>query len=252
MLEQLIAACGAAIDAYGGTAGGLFVAGLVGGFLHCNMRCGVFVLGAMAARGRADASNLGSPSCQTCHDGSLNKSPVLNRLAGAALLPYHAGRILTYMLLAAVAASAGQFFVGPLQSPVWAASFLALAGFLFMAAAFGRSLWVPAGLRMKMDVWVSRVSRIGLFPMGMLLGVLPCALSAGAIIAAASTGDPLEAAVAMLAFGLATFLALFLPAYVAQGLLMKARFPAGSMNFILSINAVLLFAQAGRLMLAGG
>ena len=67
--------------------GALFLAGLAGGVSHCAAMCGPFVLaqaGAVASAG----------------------GPVLARLAGAALLPYQAGRLLGYSALGGLAGGA--------------------------------------------------------------------------------------------------------------------------------------------------
>ena len=76
-------------DGLAAVAAALFLAGLAGGATHCAGMCGPFVLAQVAAR--ADRANTGG---------------ALRRLGGAALLPYHAGRLLGYALLGAVAGGA--------------------------------------------------------------------------------------------------------------------------------------------------
>src|SRR5262245_38327356 len=71
----------------------LFLAGLVGSLTHCTLMCGPFVLAQVAGRLEAGAAAGGE----------------LVRLAGAALVPYHLGRMTTYSVLGGVAgAIAGQ------------------------------------------------------------------------------------------------------------------------------------------------
>jgi sulfite exporter TauE/SafE len=62
---------------------GLLTAGLATGFTHCAAMCGPFVL---AQTGPIE-----------------HGAPRMTRLARAALLPYHAGRVVTYTLLGALA-----------------------------------------------------------------------------------------------------------------------------------------------------
>src|SRR5689334_8676617 len=66
--------------------GAMFLAGLGGGVTHCSTMCAPFVL-AQAAAGAESGAGGG----------------VLRRLSGAALLPYHFGRMLGYGALGALA-----------------------------------------------------------------------------------------------------------------------------------------------------
>ena len=76
---------------------GLFLAGLTGGALHCGPMCGPFVLGQTADRLAA------VPAAGLCE---------MARLRAGLLLPYHAGRMMTYATLGAVAARAGRSIGG--------------------------------------------------------------------------------------------------------------------------------------------
>src|SRR3990170_584399 len=95
--------------------GALFAAGLVGGIGHCAGMCGPFVLAQAEARLAAvPAARLGE----------------LHRVAGAALLPYHLGRLTTYAGLGGAAALlAGQ--ATELTGPRWLSAALLLAAALF-------------------------------------------------------------------------------------------------------------------------
>ncbi|HJS32306.1 MAG TPA: sulfite exporter TauE/SafE family protein, partial [Alphaproteobacteria bacterium] len=66
----------------------LLVAGLIGGFAHCAGMCGPFVLG------QVTAGLSGAPE---------RAERVFGRMAGAALIPYHLGRLTTYSALGAAA-----------------------------------------------------------------------------------------------------------------------------------------------------
>jgi hypothetical protein len=89
----------------------LFLAGLTGGFMHCVLMCGPFVLAAQKNQ--------------------------LGRVASVLLLPYHLGRLVTYSLLGVLANFFlnAAFFASPLRDLV-SAVFLGLAGLLFLAQAF--------------------------------------------------------------------------------------------------------------------
>src|SRR5262245_24023251 len=100
----------------------LFLSGLAGGFAHCAGMCGPFVLAQAAARaGRDEAYG------------------TLQRLAGAALAPYHLGRATTYAALGALAGGLAGAVAG-LPALRWLpAVMLALASGFFLAQAFGRA-----------------------------------------------------------------------------------------------------------------
>ena len=107
LLAAGLSRCEAAITGHGGPMASLFLAGLVGGFGHCAGMCGPFVLAQGLAR--------------------LEKVPAsamseLTRLAGAALVPYHAGRATSYAPLgglgAALAGGAAALTGARMLSPV--------------------------------------------------------------------------------------------------------------------------------------
>src|SRR5262245_65780474 len=83
-LSLVLAHCSAVAVGHGPLLVSMFLAGLIGSASHCAPMCGPFVL------------------AQTGE--TMARLPVgsgeLRRLAGAALAPYHAGRAITYILLA--------------------------------------------------------------------------------------------------------------------------------------------------------
>lgn len=186
----------------------MFLAGLIGSASHCAPMCGPFVL---AQTGETMARlQIGSGE--------------LRRLAGAALLPYHAGRAITYILLAVVLSLPLQLVSQLPQLRFIPAVALLLGALLFLALGF-------RGLRGSLESGLlgagigSSLGRIArpLFArpwgwrgvsLGMLLGFLPCGLLYAAIGAAAATSDPLAAAMSMAAFTLGTFPILWLVGYV--------------------------------------
>lgn len=191
-------------------AGALFLAGLVGGATHCAGMCGPFVLAQVAAG--ADGTKGGG---------------TLRRLGGAALVPYHAGRLLGYALLGSLAGgTAGLLAEATGWRPLLAAP-MGLAAVLMLsqgAARLGVRLPSP-GMRLSgllaegvvrglRPLLTARAGWRGSLLLGFLLSGLPCGLLYGALVAAAASGSALAGALAMAAFTLGT-----VPALVGVGLL---------------------------------
>lgn len=118
-------------------------------------------------------------------------------------LAYNAGRILTYMLLGALAGAAG----GALG--------LAgrLAGFANAARIIAGAGMILAGLLIAGVFPAERLVRIGpvrqplsgsKFRLGLALGFLPCGLVYAALLKSMETGTAMAGALTMLAFGLGT------------------------------------------------
>jgi uncharacterized protein len=200
-LSWALAHCKAIAIDHGPLLLSMFLAGLIGSASHCAPMCGPFVL---AQTGEAMARlQVGSGE--------------LRRLAGAALLPYHTGRAVTYVLLAVLLSL-------PLQLSFIPAIALLLGALLFLVLAF-------RGLRGSLESGLFGASigtKLGgiarpLFAkpwgwrgvgLGMVLGFLPCGLLYAAIGAAAATSNPLAAAMSMAAFTLGTFPVLWLVGYL--------------------------------------
>jgi sulfite exporter TauE/SafE len=216
LLELGLAHCADAFRQDGGLMATLFMAGLVGGTTHCAGMCGPFVLAQVAARlERVPAARMGE----------------MTRLAGAAVLPYHAGRATTYAILGAAGATVAGM-LSTLPALRWlSALLLALAALAFLGGALGRlAAWLPvaaadpgqasragsrrlgAGALARWSRWVSTVARpffgspVGWrgYALGLLLGFIPCGLLYGAVAVAAASGDPLSGGLGMLAFSAGT------------------------------------------------
>ncbi len=174
----------------------LFATGVWGGFTHCAGMCGPFVL--------------------TQVDQVLGQSASgrWGRLQGAALFPYHLGRITTYAALGAVLGSLGGLLVEVTGLRWMAAGFLLLAAALFAAQAGGlpllRNLNPPPFLGRLVGQLALRASGWRHYVMGLALGFLPCGLLYGALTAAAAGGSAASGALAMAAFGLGTVPALIM------------------------------------------
>ena len=138
-------------------------------------------------------------------------------------LLYHAGRICTYTLLGLLVGLAARAGMVDELRPV--VRWLFLAANLFVAAI---GLFTALGVR-ALDIstldgsgWGflrGQLSRLGrsssvsaVLPTGLLMGLLPCGLVYGVLIAAATSGSPLKGGSMMLAFGCGT-----LPALLAYG-----------------------------------
>lgn len=173
-------------------AGALFLAGLAGGVTHCAGMCAPFVL-AQAGQGAG--------------------GPMLSRLMGAMLLPYHAGRMLGYGVLGAVA-GAGAGLVAGVSGLRWLlAGLLVFAALLMFAEAARRAgLRMPQGpkpafpraLQAPLQALLARPGGWRGFALGLLLSALPCGMIYGALAAAAASGSALGGFIGMAAFAAGT------------------------------------------------
>src|SRR3954447_4776543 len=177
MLGHVAALC-TTTGAGSGVVAGLFAAGMAGSVLHCAPMCGGFVLGQVADR----MAQL--PASQLCE---------WRRLSTGALLPYHLGRLTTYGLLGAVGAGSTAALVGAPLLRGLSAALLTLAALAFlMQAAAQLTPWgglrAPSTLARRIVGVAGIARRVGRFPLGMALGLLPCGLVYGALLAAAASG----------------------------------------------------------------
>lgn len=179
----------------------LLLAGLWGGLTHCAGMCGPFVLSQIDER----LETTGQPGFGRWE-----------RLKGAALLPYHLGRLTTYAGLGAASGSIGGL-VAEWSGLRWmTAGFLVLAAGLFATQAAGfailRAPSAPAGLGRLIARLTLKPSGIRHYALGMMLGFLPCGLIYGALAATAAAGSAAAGALTMAAFAAGT-----MPALVAVG-----------------------------------
>ena len=158
-------------------------------------------------------------------------------------LLYSGGRVTTYTVLGGIMGLTGSFAdvtapIAGLQKGV-----LIFAGLLIIAMGLAMTGWIPLGKIYKDDckprgvisrgfqrLTTSR-STLGYYPLGLLLGLLPCGPVYTAMIAAARAGMEAESASAgalkgaglMLAFGIGTVPALFLVARLSDFRWLKSR-----------------------------
>jgi sulfite exporter TauE/SafE len=227
--DILTALCGNAPWA-GGLLLGLFVAGAAGSTMHCVPMCGGFVLG-QAADGMARL-----PAVRLCE---------WQRIRRGALLPYHLGRLTTYSALGALGGTAA----GRLPwFDIVSAGLLLFGAALFLAHV---AHMLP-GLDRAPAGWTRAIARLakrtsGGYPLGFVLGFLPCGFLYAALATTAASGSPLLGALGMLAFGLGT-----VPALVAVGIAGQAagrrwqRGVAAAAPAVMLLNAALLTALALR------
>jgi sulfite exporter TauE/SafE len=183
-----------------------FTTGIIGSFGHCIGMCGPIVASyALASPSRSDASPFDS------------------------LIPlvlYNTGRILTYGLIGALMGLSGSFVnvagrLAGIQNVVAIAAGLMMIvmGLGIADGITGSAAWIErhnvAVIRMAHGVRLSSPFRY--FPLGLLLGLLPCGLSYTVFIASAGTGGALPGMVTALLFGLGT-----LPALLFFGIIVTA------------------------------
>lgn len=182
--------------------GAALATGLLGGFGHCLGMCGPLV-GAFA----------------------LAAGPRGTARALQGQLAYHAGRITTYALVGAAMGLGGSFVnvAGRLAGVSAVAS--VVAGALMIAMGLGAAGLVEAARRLEARA-ASRLSRLAramleggaagrLYPVGLVLGLLPCGLSWSLFVGAAGTGSAAAGFLLALVFGLATLPALLLAGTLA-------------------------------------
>lgn len=212
-LENAAAVCRTALVDNGLLIGTLFAAGLVGGATHCAGMCAPFVLAQVTAGG----CDPGRPLTE------------FGRLRGAALLPYHLGRMTTYAILGGAAAALAGKLVAITTFRWLAAVLLLTAAVLFLIqslhglgrylrrAGAGLGTFATAG---SLAPLLARAARPFLadpdglrgYALGVVLGFLPCGLLYGALAAAAAAEGPAGGALAMAGFAAGT-----VPALVGVG-----------------------------------
>ncbi len=208
-----LAACHGAIEAYGPLWVTLFMAGLLGGLTHCVGMCGPFVVSQTIAR------------LETVPRAEISE---FKRLAGAALAPYHLGRLTTYAILGAVAG-------GIADSAIHLTGFTSLSSVLLLVAAAVFAGYAVNSLRRQRTAKASggtsplairlgnsirplfaRPTGIRGYGLGAALGFLPCGLLYAALSAAAASGGAISGGMAMIAFAIGTVPALFAVSYASH------------------------------------
>jgi sulfite exporter TauE/SafE len=216
----------------------LFLAGLAGGVTHCAAMCAPFVLAQVAGGEHAGGG-------------------VLRRLSGAALLPYHAGRMLGYAGLGALA-GAGAGLVSQVPGlRILLALLLGVAALLMLAQAAERlglaplhlpAAGLPSALMAPLRGLLANPGGGRSVLLGLLLSALPCGLLYAALAAAAASGSALGGAL-----GMAAFVAGTVPGLVGLAMLGRffARISGGALRLVgaalFALNGVVLGGMAWRM-----
>lgn len=215
----------------------LFLAGLVGSVTHCVVMCGPFV---------------------------LSQTGNMTKIRDTALIPYHLGRMTTYLFLALLTYSFfSVLFVYSDLKALIAVPMLMTAGLIFLISAFPQiSVLFPWISQMKLSIpshFFQKMTTSTLFDkhnmlsryfLGVLLGFMPCSLVIAAIIACATADNLAEAMMAMIAFTSGTIPALMLVGMTGGSL--QKKHPKFSLRFsqiAKTISALWLFILAGTLIL---
>jgi uncharacterized protein len=213
--------------------------GALGG-IHCLAMCGGFMAAISARDGAAS-------------DGAVALLPA--RVIVRRQLGYHAGRVATYVLLGAAFGAAGAAALQaadllPVQRALYVIAnlFLLMLGLSLVTRSMGVVWLQRAGasvfamaLPMLRPV-VQRPGTTGRIALGIVWGLVPCALVYGVLPLALFSGGVWQGAAVMLAFGLGT-----LPNLVATGLLIVRTKPLFERPMWRFAAAILLvgFAVAG-------
>jgi sulfite exporter TauE/SafE len=216
-----------------------WLVGALGG-VHCLAMCGGF-MAAISARDRAT------------RDGTAPLLPA--RAIVRQQLDYHAGRIATYMLLGAAFGAAGAVALQaadllPVQRALYVIAniFLLMLGLSLVTRSTGVA-WLQrvggaafgAALPMLRPL-LQRPGSAGRITLGLVWGLVPCALVYSVLPLALFSGGVWQGAAVMLAFGLGT-----LPNLAAAGLLItraKPFFEPGTLR-IAAATLLAVFAVAG-------
>lgn len=224
--DQALAHCETLANATGPTLSisvALFLSGLVGGFTHCAFMCGPFVIAQTTRR------------LESIPVDEMSESL---RLRSALLLPYHAGRLTTYIILGALAGG----LVGGL-SPSWShfsGSLLLIAGAVLLGSALPIRwpfIRIPKGVLRFQNALVHFVAPFSLSPfgvrgfiLGLALGFLPCPMIWSGLLAAAGIGSFAKGGLAMCALGLGTVPGLVVAALAGRSFFQAVRLRVGSLS----------------------
>lgn len=196
--------CLETMNLFHGLVASLFMAGLMSGFTHCMAMCGPFV---------------------------ISQTTKMEKLSDAALIPYHLGRLTTYIMMAVLLYGVLNivFLFMPVRSLI-IAPILLMAALIFLINAFPKSAqyfsWA-ASLKISLpyrfvNALFKKLSGEATlskkFVMGLILGFMPCGMVTSALLASATAPDVMGAAFAMMAFGAGTMPALMVTGFAGKAL----------------------------------
>lgn len=214
-MESFFIDCSAIIGSERNIFLALFIAGLASGFTHCAAMCGPFVVMQTSENMIAD-----------CY------SPVneFTRLKKASLLPYHLGRITTYIILGSVAAYLSAHILA-FDNMRWLSTLLlAISGITFITYAlasvigvksfnplkslpFSSNIGVPSFIEDKAKPFFINPRGLNGYVLGFILGFIPCGMIVSVIFSVSALGNVIMAVFAMALFGVGTIFGLIAVAY---------------------------------------
>jgi|WetSurMetagenome_2_1015567.scaffolds.fasta_scaffold09610_4 uncharacterized protein len=213
------------------------------GSLHCLGMCGPLVLA-------YSLQISGTPTPPSHSGASLFRSGISHHLA------FHLGRLVTYGFLGATASLLFQLadmdrLLLDLRSVMTLAGgvLMVLMGFALMRIIPfpGVALFSDSKAKARFSRLLGSRSPYSKMALGMAVGFLPCGLSWAMVVKAATTEQVLTGFLVMVAFGLGTVPALFLPGISASLLSLRSRL-IGERLAALSVIAMglILIFKAGR------
>ncbi len=180
----------------------MLLAGLAGGFGHCISMCGPMLAAVTVGETR---------------QGLLHH------------LLYNLGRVTTYTILGGIVGFSGSFLVLTASIELYQRAIMIIAGISIILMGLSTAEWLPvpqknscnpgSSLMQKILVLFKAPRSIGsYYPMGIVLGFLPCGLTYTALLSAARSGmeakDPfpgmMQGALMMMLFGIGTVPAMLL------------------------------------------
>ena len=194
----------------------MLLTGLAGGFGHCIGMCGPVVA----------AYSLGEQKLRYLHH-----------------ILYNLGRVTTYMFMGAVVGLTGSFLVLTTSIEKIQTIIMMLAGVSIIVMGIAIGGWIPVRRTSKSSTWLSSIIQKTMrlfqgprtagtyYPMGIVLGFLPCGLTYTALLAAARASmdaenhlnGMLQGAFMLLSFGFGTVPALLLVGRVINIIGTRAR-----------------------------
>lgn len=199
-----------------------FITGIIGS-LHCTGMCGPLM-------------------CVM----PINKHDSFSEISG--LLVYNTGRIISYAILGLVIGSAGATISA--ITGAWfgyiGGAFLCVLGIYKLVTKKNNEIKMPTIIRKWMGKLFKKRSPFTLPLLGMLNGIIPCGAVYAALAGAAVVANPLDGALYMLIFGLATWPAIFSSYYLTNKLVkfFKGYYRPTTSIFLLLMGIMLLYRSA--------
>lgn len=184
----------------------------------------------------------GSPHC-VAMCGAFASACAAHRAGFGA---WHAGRLVAYGALGAVAGAVGQFMPGPAWLPALLASLMLLWFALSLAGFVGQPAIPLRGITRLAQRLAGRPGLLPQFAFGVVNGFLPCGLVYSALSLPVALGRAEQGALAMLAFGAGT-----IPLLSAAALLLR-RITAASLARRRVLAAVILVLGLAAIAMRSG